>query len=43
MEADEGVRIVGIEAVGAYALNLAFADGHRRGIFPFPMLARLAG
>ncbi|RZA34680.1 MAG: DUF971 domain-containing protein [Lysobacteraceae bacterium] len=38
--ADDGLRIVAIEAVGAYALNLAFADGHRRGIFPFPMLAR---
>lgn len=40
VEADEGVRIVDIEPVGAYALNLAFGDGHRRGIYPFPMLAR---
>ncbi|CAN7610803.1 DUF971 domain-containing protein [Massilia sp. LjRoot122] len=35
-----GLRIAAIEAVGAYALNLAFDDGHGRGIFPFSMLAR---
>lgn len=40
VEADECLRIVAIEPVGAYALNLVFGDGHRRGIFPFPMLAR---
>jgi DUF971 family protein len=38
---DEQVRITGIEPVGAYALNLAFSDGHRRGIFPFQMLTEL--
>ena len=33
------VRLAAIEPVGAYALNLAFSDGHRRGIYPFEMLA----
>lgn len=35
------VRLAAIEPVGAYALNLAFSDGHRRGIYPFEMLATL--
>ena len=37
------VRIAAIEPVGAYALNLAFGDGHRRGIYPFEMLAAAPG
>lgn len=40
VEADEALRIAAIEPVGAYGLNLAFADGHRRGIYPFAMLAQ---
>jgi DUF971 family protein len=39
--ADEQVRLAAIEPVGVYALNLAFSDGHRRGIYPFQMLAAL--
>ncbi|MBQ5940644.1 DUF971 domain-containing protein [Massilia sp. AB1] len=39
VEAAAELRIAAIEPVGAYALNLAFADGHRRGIYPFEMLA----
>jgi DUF971 family protein len=42
VQADEDVRLEAIEPVGAYALNLAFSDGHRRGIYPFEMLAGLA-
>jgi len=38
----ENVRLASIELVGAYALNLAFSDGHRRGIYPYDMLATLA-
>lgn len=38
VEADEQVRIAAIEPVGAYALNLGFTDGHKRGIYPFEML-----
>lgn len=41
IEASERVRIVDIEPVGVYALNFAFTDGHRRGIYPFQMLAEL--
>ena len=38
---DAAVRVAAIEPVGAYALNLAFSDGHRRGIYPYAMLAAL--
>jgi DUF971 family protein len=41
VEADEQVRLAAIDPVGVYALNLAFTDGHRRGIYPFQMLAEL--
>jgi DUF971 family protein len=37
----ETVRLAAIEPVGTYALNLAFSDGHRRGIYPYEMLATL--
>ena len=39
----ENVRLAAIEPVGAYALNLAFSDGHRRGIYPYEMLIALNG
>jgi DUF971 family protein len=42
VEVIETVRLAAIEPVGAYALNLAFSDGHRRGIYPYEMLATLA-
>ena len=42
VDAGEDMRITDIEAVGAYGLNLVFADGHRRGIYPFQMLAQAA-
>jgi DUF971 family protein len=38
---DANVRLSTIEPVGAYALNLVFSDGHRRGIYPFEILATL--
>jgi DUF971 family protein len=41
VEVDDAVRLAAIEPVGAYALNLAFSDGHRRGIYPYEMLATL--
>ena len=41
VDADEAVRLTAIEPVGAYALNLAFSDGHRRGIYPYEMLVTL--
>jgi DUF971 family protein len=39
---DAAVRVAAIEPVGAYALNLAFSDGHRRGIYPYEMLVTFA-
>jgi DUF971 family protein len=41
IESDEQIRLAAIEPVGLYALNLAFTDGHRRGIYPFQMLGGL--
>ena len=41
VDAGTDVRLAGIEPVGSYALNLAFTDGHKRGIYPFEMLAGL--
>ncbi len=35
-------RLTAIEPVGHYAVNLGFDDGHRRGIYPFALLAGLA-
>ena len=43
VEADDAVRLAAIEPVGAYALNLTFSDGHRRGIYPYEMLIALNG
>jgi DUF971 family protein len=36
------VAITDIAAVGGYAVNIAFSDGHRRGIFPWAFLRALA-
>jgi DUF971 family protein len=41
VEGGDAVRLAAIELVGTYALNLAFSDGHRRGIYPYEMLATL--
>ncbi len=30
-----------VRAIGAYAVNLVFSDGHDRGIFPWPYLRTL--
>jgi DUF971 family protein len=38
----EGVVITGAEAVGTYAIRLAFSDGHDRGIYPWSYLRELA-
>jgi len=37
-----GVRLVGVSAIGRYGVNLAFSDGHDRGIYPWFLLAALA-
>ncbi len=36
-----GVRVVGHEWVGRYALRLVFSDGHQTGLFTFPYLRRI--
>lgn len=37
-----GIRLTSAAPIGGYALNLAFSDGHARGVFPFAYLAQLA-
>jgi DUF971 family protein len=37
-----GVRIVAVNAIGVYAINLVFSDGHDRGIYPWDYLLSLA-
>ncbi|MDX2290267.1 MAG: DUF971 domain-containing protein [Hyphomicrobiaceae bacterium] len=37
------LRIVGVAPIGRYAVNLAFSDGHDRGIYPWGFLDDLAG
>ena len=41
VDVDAQVRLDALEPVGTYALNLVFSDGHRRGIYPYPMLIGL--
>jgi prepilin-type processing-associated H-X9-DG protein len=41
VEAADAVRLRAIEPAGSNALNLAFSDGHARGIYPFALLAQL--
>jgi DUF971 family protein len=44
VRADHGqVLLTDAQPVGHYALQLAFSDGHDRGIFPWELLRRLCG
>lgn len=36
------LRIARITPIGNYALNIAFSDGHDRGVYPWPLLEELA-
>ena len=36
------LAIVTIEPIGGYAVNIAFTDGHARGVFPWVFLRQLA-
>jgi DUF971 family protein len=38
-----GVRVVGWDQVGNYALRFDFSDGHRTGLYSFEYLRKLAG
>jgi DUF971 family protein len=40
-DSDDGLRLVRIEPVGEHGLNLAFSDGHDRGIYPWAFLRQL--
>jgi DUF971 family protein len=37
-----GLAIVRVTPVGRYAVNIAFSDGHDRGIYPWSLLEELA-
>jgi prepilin-type processing-associated H-X9-DG protein len=37
----DGIAITQVEPIGGYAINIAFSDGHARGIYPWPFLASL--
>lgn len=37
-----GVRVLGYEPIGQYAIRLVFSDGHGSGIFSFEYLKHLA-
>jgi DUF971 family protein len=41
VSADPPPRLVGVEPVGLYALQLRFSDGHERGIYPWSLLREL--
>lgn len=36
-----GVEVLGWERVGNYALRFDFSDGHRTGLYPYPLLRQL--
>jgi len=36
------LTIAAVEPIGAYAINIAFSDGHARGIYPWQLLRDLA-
>ncbi len=38
-----GVRVLGWEQVGNYALRFDFSDGHRTGLYSFDYLRKLGG
>lgn len=37
----DGIAITQISPVGGYAINIAFSDGHARGIYPWSLLLEL--
>jgi prepilin-type processing-associated H-X9-DG protein len=38
----QSLIIEAVNAIGTYGVNIAFSDGHARGIYPWPYLAALA-
>lgn len=39
----ESFQLIRFEAVGGYAVNFTWADGHNSGIYPYPLLRKLGG
>jgi DUF971 family protein len=37
----DGIAITGVAPIGAYAITIAFSDGHARGIYPWGLLLDL--
>jgi DUF971 family protein len=42
LEANPDLGIVAVTAVGNYAINIQFSDGHDRGIYPWALLQEFA-
>ena len=40
--APAGIRIAALTAIGHYAVNIEFSDGHDRGVYPWEYLAGIA-
>jgi prepilin-type processing-associated H-X9-DG protein len=38
----DGIAITQVSPIGDYAINIAFSDGHARGIYPWSYLSELA-
>jgi prepilin-type processing-associated H-X9-DG protein len=41
--AEASIAIAAVEPIGGYAVNIAFSDGHARGIYPWAFLRELGG
>lgn len=39
----DGIAITQVSPIGDYAINIAFSDGHARGIYPWSYLSELQG
>lgn len=39
----QNILLLSVELVGRYALTFVWSDGHKTGIFAFPLLRRLGG
>ena len=39
----DGISITEITLMGNFGINIAFSDGHARGIYPWPYLQEIAG
>lgn len=42
LEAPAGLVITRLSPIGSYGVNIAFSDGHDRGIFPWQLLRDIA-